>query len=196
MSSRNEILGRIRKRLPQSTPLPDHSGPWITFPDREKQFADVLTSVGGHSRAISDAAELDSALQQMPVFSSAQKVVCTVTGCQPGNVDVASIDDPHGLASVDVAILPGQFAVAENGAVWVTGDAVRHRAIYFLTQHLVLVVPRSEMVDNMHQAYERIRFDGPGYGLFISGPSKTADIEQSLVIGAHGPRSLTVFLLG
>jgi L-lactate dehydrogenase complex protein LldG len=196
MSSRNEILGRIRKRLPQSTPLPDHAGPWIKYPDREKQFADVLAAVGGQALTVGSEVELQSALNQLPVMASAQKVVCTVAGLAPGNVDVTAIDDPHDLSSVDVAILPGQFVVAENAAVWVTGDAVRHRAIYFLAQHLVLVAPRSEMVDNMHQAYERIRFDGPGYGLFISGPSKTADIEQSLVIGAHGPRSLTVFVLG
>jgi L-lactate dehydrogenase complex protein LldG len=73
---------------------------------------------------------------------------------------------------------------------------MKHRAILFITQHLVLVVPRDQVIDNMHQAYERLSFADPGFGVFLSGPSKTADIEQSLVIGAHGPRSLTVFLVG
>ena len=98
------------------------------------------------------------------------------------------------LDDIDVAILPGDFAVAENAAVWVTDAAVRYRAIYFIAQHLVLVVPREALLDHLHQAYERLSFAGAGYGLFISGPSKTADIEQSLVIGAHGARSLTVLL--
>ena len=110
--------------------------------------------------------------------------------------DLAAVDDPHALEDVDVAILPGEFAVAENGAVWIDSATVQQRAIYFLTQHLVLIVPRGEIVDNLHQAYARIGFEGPGYGLFISGPSKTADIEQSLVIGAHGPRSQHVMLVG
>jgi L-lactate dehydrogenase complex protein LldG len=96
---------------------------------------------------------------------------------------------------VDFAILPGKFGVAENGAVWVSDERVRHRVIYFLAQHLALVVPADQIVNNMHEAYEPLRFDGPGFGTFISGPSKTADIEQSLVIGAHGARSLTVLLM-
>jgi L-lactate dehydrogenase complex protein LldG len=112
---------------------------------------------------------------------------------------------PHALADVDVAIMPGEFAVAENGAVWVTDASVPLRAIYFLCQHLVLVVSESDIVDNMHAAYELLHtagrngnsiFEAPLFGAFIAGPSKTADIEQSLVIGAHGARSLTVYLLG
>ena len=74
-------------------------------------------------------------------------------------------------------------------------DNIRQRTIYFIAQHLALVVPRSEVVSNMHQAYQRLRFDDNAFGCFVSGPSKTADIEQSLVIGAHGARSLTVFLV-
>ncbi len=90
----------------------------------------------------------------------------------------------------------GEFAVAENGAVWVSGNAMKHRALLFLAQHLALVVSEKEIVRDLHQAYSRLSFSENGYGVFISGPSKTADIEQSLVMGAHGPRSLTVFLTG
>jgi L-lactate dehydrogenase complex protein LldG len=196
MSSKAKIIASIRKRLPESTPLPELTGPWIEFADREKQFTDVLSFVGGQTVVATGLEEVAHAVRRMPPMESAKQIVCTVPDLDLGNFDLASVDDPHDLAMVDVAILPGEFAVAENGAVWVTGKNVRHRAIYFLTQHLVLVVPRDQIIDNLHQAYERIGFEGAGYGLFISGPSKTADIEQSLVIGAHGPRSLTVVLAG
>jgi L-lactate dehydrogenase complex protein LldG len=108
------------------------------------------------------------------------------------------------LVDVDVAILHGEFAVAENAAVWVTDHNMSQRVLYFLCQHLILVVPGTAIVDHMHAAYARITaasqnrrppFADPIFGVFISGPSKTADIEQSLVVGAHGPRSLTVCLL-
>ena len=196
MSSKSEVLARIRKRLPQSTPLPDLNGPWITYADREKQFAETLTFVGGQCLTAASPEEIERAVRDLPAFATVQQIVNLVPGIGLGNADVHAVDDPHHLADVSLAILPGEFAVAENGAVWVHGENVKHRAIYFLTQHLVLVVPRSEILDNLHQAYERIQFAGSGYGLFISGPSKTADIEQSLVIGAHGPRSLTVILHG
>ena len=196
MSSKSEILARIRKRLPPSAPLPDLSGPWITFADREQQFTEVLASVGGQCLTASSSAELEQHVRQLPPAASAKQIVSLVPELPLGNFDVHAIDDPHQVAGVDLAVLPAEFSVAENGAVWVRGETVKHRALYFLTQHLVLVVPRREIVDNLQQAYERLQFPGSGYGLWISGPSKTADIEQSLVIGAHGPRSLTVILYG
>ena len=84
---------------------------------------------------------------------------------------------------------------AENGAIWVTGLPPLHRALPFIAQHLSIIVPADQIVDNMHQAYERAKVPQPGFGLFLSGPSKTADIEQSLVIGAHGCRELQVYLV-
>lgn len=193
-ASKSAILERIRRRELPVAPLPDLNRPWITYVDREKQFADVLASVGGSLLACVDRSQLESTLQQLPCFAGAQKIICSVSGLSLGNCDLRQVADPHELADVDVAIVAGEFAVAENGAVWVNGRPLKHRSLCCITQHLVLVLPRSEIVDTMHQAYERLKFDETGYGLFISGPSKTADIEQSLVIGAHGARSLSVAL--
>jgi L-lactate dehydrogenase complex protein LldG len=64
----------------------------------------------------------------------------------------------------------------------------------FICQHLVICIRATDLVPNMHEAYDRIR-EMEGYGLFLAGPSKTADIEQSLVIGAHGARSLVVYVV-
>jgi L-lactate dehydrogenase complex protein LldG len=99
------------------------------------------------------------------------------------------------LANVELALCTGIVGVAENGAIWVSDEQLPHRALPFLCQHLGLVLPESALVATMHEAYQQLDGADVDYGVFIAGPSKTADIEQSLVIGAHGPRSLTVYLL-
>ena len=180
-----------------------------------RKFIEMLEAIGGKAIVARCVADLNDQLQKLPQLSTAQKVASLVPGIGSPNVDAASVDSPHALADVDVAILHGEFAVAENAAVWVTDDKMPQRVLYFLCQHLILVVPADAIVDHMHAAYERIAarpvsragqvvttansrhlpaFAEPVFGVFISGPSKTADIEQSLVIGAHGPRSLTVIL--
>jgi L-lactate dehydrogenase complex protein LldG len=196
MASRDDILRAVRAHLPPPADLPEIEARGITYADRPKQFAAMVEMVGGRCVFAADRAEVNQTLATMPEVMTALKVASLVDGIGTPNVDLNDVNDPHDLADVDFAVLPGRFGVAENGAVWVTDEGVKHRAIYFIAQHLALVIPAADVLDNMHQAYERLRFDKPGFGAFISGPSKTADIEQSLVIGAHGPRSLTVFCVG
>jgi L-lactate dehydrogenase complex protein LldG len=88
----------------------------------------------------------------------------------------------------------GLVAVAENGAIWINNTCFPHRIIPFITEHLILKVNAANLVPTMHEAYQQIGFNDISYGVFIAGPSKTADIEQSLVIGAHGPKALTVII--
>lgn len=112
--------------------------------------------------------------------------------CATFNPD--ELEDPRDLAGTDVAIVRGAFGVVENGAVWIP-RAFRHKAMLFIPEALVILLDRKQIVCNMHEAYTREDFDTYDFGSFIAGPSKTADIEQALVIGAHGARDVTVILL-
>jgi L-lactate dehydrogenase complex protein LldG len=195
MSSKQHILEAIRSQQVPPRELPSLAQNWITYPDRYAQFKTVVESVGGRCFSVDDSAQANQILHDTPAYANAKAIVALVPGIGESNVDLRAIDDPHQLETLDFAIVRGEFGVAENGAIWVTDAGVKHRAAFFICQHLAIVLPGSAIVDNLHQAYERLTIPQPGFGIFISGPSKTADIEQSLVIGAHGPRSLTVLCL-
>ena len=209
MSSKTEILERIRSHRLESLPPPSLNQAWITYPEPAARFAEMLSAVGGRCLPADNVDDLNRQLRELPNYGNAARIASCVPGIADANVDVEAVHDPHDLADIDYAVLPGVLAVAESAAVWVTDEHVRHRVLYFIPQHLALVVPASQVVDNLHQAYQRIGRDRNfphdmasdsqprkfRFGTFISGPSKTADIEQSLVIGAHGARSLAVILL-
>ncbi|MCA9245726.1 MAG: LUD domain-containing protein [Planctomycetales bacterium] len=195
MASKQQILEAIRRQSVAPVEHPGVEGPWITYDDAPAQFAAALESVGGLCHFVADLPAVNAALAEIPEFSAAQRIYSSVPEIGGANVDMASIDNPHALDDVDFAVFSGEVAVAENAAVWVTDEHVRHKVVYFLSQHLALVVRRSQLVDNMRQAFEKIEFRAGRFGVFISGPSKTADIEQSLVVGAHGARSLHVFVV-
>lgn len=189
------MLANLRRQLVPRVPLPEVvEGPWITYDEPVAKFAEMLQFVGGSCTRVQSVDEIQAALDQYPQWQAAKRVFSGVAGL-PGNVDLDAVDDPHELADVDFVIYPGQFAVAENGAVWVTDQGLKHRVVFFITQYLVLVLSERDIVHNMHQAYARAEAPQPGFGVYLSGPSKTADIEQSLVIGAHGCRQTQVFLL-
>ena len=196
MSSREDMLTALRERAPRAVPLPDLSRLGVKYPDPIKQYREALASVGGTCVAVPDLAAVQGAIAELPYHAQAKKTASLVPGLRPGTVDPAAITDPHQLEGLEVAILPGELAVAENGAVWVEGRSLQHRALFVIAEHLVLVVNAREVVNDMHEAYARLASREVGYGLFISGPSKTADIEQALVIGAQGARSCVVFLVG
>lgn len=200
MSSKKDILGRIRKELPQAVELPSLQQDWIQYDDIRQQFIDAVASVGGSCVVVASLEEIQSHLAQIESYASGQNRVSLVDGVGTADIDFDSIGDPHDLEACDWAVVPAEIGVAENGAIWLTDRAIKHRAVLFIVQHLAIVLSINDLVHNMAEAYDRINcydsVDGtPSLGVFISGPSKTADIEQSLVIGAHGSRSHIVFLL-
>jgi L-lactate dehydrogenase complex protein LldG len=196
VGSREDLLSALRRSAPPEVPLPDLSRLGARFADPSKQFEESLAGVGGACLRAADLGAVSGLLRGLPFMAGAKRTVSLVPGLGLGDVDLAGIADPHQLEGLDVAILPGELAVAENGAVWVDGRLLLHRAVFVIAEHLVLVVDARQVVNDLHEAYARLASREIGYGLFISGPSKTADIEQALVIGAQGARSCTVFLVG
>ncbi len=105
-------------------------------------------------------------------------------------LNISEIKSPYDLPRIDLLVMDGVFGVAENGAIWVETTGLPFRVLPFIAEHLVIGIPSEQIVANMHDAYAKIKSGSYDFGVFIAGPSKTADIEQSLVIGAQGPRSL------
>jgi L-lactate dehydrogenase complex protein LldG len=192
MNSREKILSAVRKNKPTLSPLPEME----LFEKKDinlvKIFRETLEKIGGQSLDIQENGGLQSSILGM--YQDCQ-VICSLSKYVQGNLDIQTITDPHDLQFVDLAIVQGEFGVAENAAIWLPEANLIHRAVAFITQHLVIILDKKQLVWNMHEAYKRLEMKENGYGVFLAGPSKTADIEQSLVIGAHGARSLTVCLV-
>jgi L-lactate dehydrogenase complex protein LldG len=171
-------------------PLPPLAGDWQRYADPRERFRAAVGEAAGTVLSVGLGSSLAEVVQGLPVMQGA--VSCSLSPLLPGSRE--SPLEPHAFHDVDVVIVPAQFGVAENGAVWIDGGVAPIRSALFLAQHLVVLLPQGELVDNMHQAYERIgsALRQNAFGCFMSGPSKTADIEQALVVGAHGPRSLTI----
>lgn len=192
MTTRDQLLARVRQNKPDEKLMPVI--PVFAYGDDNRlgRFQDALAFVGGQLIEASPSDSLGDLIRRR--FPEPGRVASSVP--IPG-VDLISIDantDKVTLEQIDVAVLQGEFAVAENAAIWVPEVNMLHRALPFITQHLILIIRQDALVPTMHAAYQRIDRDQLSYGVFIAGPSKTADIEQSLVIGAHGARSLTVIL--
>jgi L-lactate dehydrogenase complex protein LldG len=194
MSSREEILNRVRANKPALEPLPEKlSFSVVPAAEQPALFIKSFESAGGVAVRVPDLPSIGVWLAQ--AFAGPERLINTIPGVGYGLEPAATYASGHVLANLEMAIVAGSLAVAENGAIWVSADHLPTRVLPFICEHLVLVVYQSQIVGTMHQAYERLQVAAPSYGVFIAGPSRTADIEQSLVIGAHGPKRAHVFIV-
>lgn len=195
MSSKEVILSKYRKNIKQKFDMPSLDDiKAITYPDPLLQFITMTESVGGRAIEVKEGQDINQMIKDL--FPDAKEIASnlpeiTIATRNPDNVGRA-----RDLNGTDVGIIRGQFGVAENACVWIP-QTMKEKAVCFISENLIILLPKSQIVNNMHEAYKRIEFDKEydGYGTFISGPSKTADIAQVLVMGAQAARSCTVLLL-
>lgn len=152
----------------------------------------AVQATGGTAAVLNSRSELPGLLARH--YDLSRPVWGQVAGASLSNLPGEVPTDPHAYAHLHVCVVEGVLGVAENAAIWLPETALGLRALPFIAENLVVVLAGTQLVPTMHEALRKLPTE-PGYGTFLAGPSKTADIEQSLVIGAHGAKSLLVVLI-
>lgn len=192
MSSQNTILDNIKRHIHTRYDMPDMHIEGIHYPDKTTQFIEVSKAVGGEALLAEEGKDINEQIRLL--HPEARVIASNLPEITISTINPDEVETPHALNGTDLAIVKGEVGVAENGCVWIPQN-VKEKAVYFIAEHLVILLDKSKIVHNMHEAYSLIRFNDSGFGVFISGPSKTADIEQALVVGAHGAKGVTVLLV-
>ncbi len=205
MSSKEDILKKYRANIREQFDMPDLSDiRAITYPDPLLQFMNMTKSVGGNAIEVEEGRDVNELIREL--YPDAKEIASNLPEITIATRNPDEVGRARDLNGTDVGIIRGSFGVAENACVWIP-QQMKEKAVCFISENLVILLKKSEIVNNMHEAYARLSaetnsqepmaksFNDYGYGTFISGPSKTADIAQVLVMGAQAARSATVLLL-
>lgn len=197
MSTREDILATLRRNTRETYDMPDLDKlKPITYADTVEEFKTKTTTLAGAKLIEMKAGDvLDDLVRQ--AYPDAKIKASNLPGVT-ADLNPDTVAEAQELEKVDVGIVEGRIGVAENACIWIP-QTMKEKAILFASQRLVVVISRDAIVNNMHEAYQRIAdskefFQQYKFGTFISGPSKTADIESALVYGAQAARALTVIL--
>ena len=193
MSNKEDILKKYRANVREKYDMPDLSDiAAITYPDPLLQFMNMTKSVGGNAIEVEKGRDINDLIREL--YPDAKEIASNLPEITIATRNPDEVGRARDLNGTDVGVIRGMFGVAENACVWIP-QQMKEKAVCFISENLVILLKKSEIVNNMHEAYRRIQFNDYGYGTFISGPSKTADIAQVLVMGAQAARSATVLLL-
>ena len=193
MSSKEDILKKYRANIREQFEMPDLSDiAAITYSNPLLQFINMTRSVGGNAIEVEKGRDVNELIREL--YPDAKEIASNLPEITIATRNPDDVGRARDLNGTDVGVIRGEFGVAENACVWIP-QTMKEKAVMFISENLVILLDKKQIVHNMHEAYKRISFNNYGYGTFISGPSKTADIAQVLVMGAQAARSATVLLL-
>lgn len=189
---KEELLEKLRRNTSEQYDMPTTDIHSISYEDTVAQFIEMSKAVGSNVIVAQQGDSLPNLVRQ--AYPEAKVIASNLTELGDiATLNPDTVNDAQALNGTDVGVVAGEIGVAENGCVWIP-QPMKEKAVCFISEHLVIVLPKSGIVNNMHEAYDRITMPATGLGTFISGPSKTADIEQALVMGAQAARGVTVII--
>ena len=195
MSNKEDIQKKYRSNIHERFEMPDLSDITpITYKDPLSQFIEMSKNVGGNIIEVKENQDINALVKEL--YPDAKEIASNLSEITIATRNPDTIENAQALNGTDVGIIRGMFGVAENGCIWIP-QQMKEKAVCFISENIVILLRKSQIVNNMHEAYKQIAFDSKydGYGTFISGPSKTADIAQVLVMGAQAARSVTILLM-
>lgn len=189
---KEELLAKLRRNTSEQYDMPTTDIHSISYEDTVAQFIKMSKTVGANVIVAQQGDSLPNLVRQ--AYPEAKVIASNLTELGDiATLNPDTVNDAQVLNGTDVGVVAGEIGVAENGCVWIP-QSMKEKAVCFISEYLVIVLPKSGIVNNMHEAYDRITMPATGLGTFISGPSKTADIEQALVMGAQAARGVTVII--
>ena len=210
MSAREQILGTIRNGLRETAavPLPPvRRGAPVAVAERAARFAAVLGRLGARVETVADlaaatariAAVLDEAKAQQVALSDAPELAAMAPAWRNGRRLLASDAAREELLAADAGVTFAQWGIAETGTLVLETAREQNRLASLLPALHIAVLPVARLLGTLGDAFTAVGGDGGGVRsrtvTFITGPSRTADIELTLVVGVHGPKHLHVVLV-
>ena len=191
MSSKEDILKKIRHNIKKDYDMPDIDIKGIQYKDKIAVFIESSKIAGCEVVELKNGDDLNHLIAGL--YPEVKVIASNLPNITIANINPDTVEEAQDLNGTDVAILKGELGVAENACVWIP-QTMKEKAVCFISEELVIIVSRKNIVNNMHEAYAQIKMTDYGYGCFISGPSKTADIEQALVMGAQAAKGVTIVI--
>jgi len=191
MDDRDAILKKLLSEQRQNFVSDFNYLPRISNKNVLEEFIKNLSINGGTGKYIKRS-ELNAEIKK--ILPDSGPVVNLVEDIEIPSTLKVNLSRLYMLKYVKLLIVSGILGVGENGAIWLTENELMDRRMPFITDHIIIIIRRRNVVPDLMEAYKKIELFKTGYGIFIAGPSKTADIEQSLVIGAQGSSTHTVIL--
>ncbi len=191
MSTKETILSNLRRNVRETYGKPDLSFFKLEFADPVEAFKHTATTSAGASVIeMRPGEDINDLIRK--AYPNAKTIASNLPDVKADrNPD--KVAKPQQLDGTDVSVVQGTVACAENACIWVP-QTMKEKAMIFICEYLVIIIDRKNIVSNMHKAYARIEMPELGFGAFISGPSKTADIEQALVYGAQSFCGVTIII--
>ncbi len=190
---KEDLFAKLRANTHEQFDMPDMNILGIQYGDTLEQFIEMTKTVGAHVIEAKEGEDLNDLVRK--AYPKAKVFASNLPEITIADKNPDTVDEARELNGTDVGIVRGEIGVAENGCIWIP-QTMKEKAILFISEYLVIFLDKKNVVNNMHEAYARIEMDPKyNFGTFISGPSKTADIEQALVMGAQAARGVTVVLI-